>query len=384
MELPRSSESGSGNCGDFAPGMAETLQFREEIRSLMAETDLQQQSFDSPPENGSSFKALLELPMNQAIELLHEPGTVDCPAIGSARSWRDPPADRKQVAFSSFNYSPTFHSNAALVERAATFSVFAAEESAAAAQTSSDPSNGTEISSVKLKTEPADSDLCLNSSPNFVSTAARQRSGKRKGVENKKVKAPAKRGKNVEDGSSKTGEESKGSEKLPYVHVRARRGQATDSHSLAERARREKINARMKLLQELVPGCNKISGTALVLDEIINHVQSLQRQVEFLSMRLAAVNPRIDFSGLNSFFTTDNGDLATGDLASMVAMDPLLWSQLLVNGAGRHQQQFWHPDLLSSWQKDDNNAFITPESTLLDYNSTNSVAQHPNQLKTEL
>lgn len=26
-----------------------------------------------------------------------------------------------------------------------------------------------------------------------------------------------------------------GGEKLPYVHVRARRGQATDSHSLAER-----------------------------------------------------------------------------------------------------------------------------------------------------
>jgi len=33
-----------------------------------------------------------------------------------------------------------------------------------------------------------------------------------------------------------------------------------------------------------------------VLDEIINHVQSLQRQVEMLSMRLAAVNPRIDFN----------------------------------------------------------------------------------------
>lgn len=186
MELPRSSESGSGNCGDFAPEMAETLQFREEIRSLMAETDLQQQSFDSPPENGSSFTALLELPTNQAIELLHEPGTVNRPAIGSARSWRDPPADRKQVAFSSFNCSPTFPSNAALVERAARFSIFAAEESAAA-QTSSDPSNGSEISSVKLKAEPADSDPCLNSSPNFASTAAKQRSGKRKGVVNSKV-----------------------------------------------------------------------------------------------------------------------------------------------------------------------------------------------------
>ncbi|KAM7269572.1 hypothetical protein ACFE04_025069 [Oxalis oulophora] len=79
-----------------------------------------------------------------------------------------------------------------------------------------------------------------------------------------------------------------------YIHVRARRGQATDSHSLAERARREKISERMKLLQDLVPGCNKVIGKALVLDEIINYIQSLQRQVEFLSMKLEAVNSRIN------------------------------------------------------------------------------------------
>ncbi|KAJ6349674.1 hypothetical protein OIU77_007119 [Salix suchowensis] len=65
-----------------------------------------------------------------------------------------------------------------------------------------------------------------------------------------------------------------------YIHVRARRGQATDSHSLAERVRREKISQRMKLLQDLVPGCNKVTGKVLMLDEIINYVQSLQRQVE--------------------------------------------------------------------------------------------------------
>ncbi|XP_045823294.1 transcription factor bHLH137-like [Trifolium pratense] len=76
-----------------------------------------------------------------------------------------------------------------------------------------------------------------------------------------------------------------------YIHVRARRGQATDSHSLAERVRREKISERMKILQQLVPGCDKITGKALVLDEIINYVQSLQNQVEFLSMKLASVNP---------------------------------------------------------------------------------------------
>ncbi|XP_061991575.1 transcription factor BHLH089 isoform X1 [Rosa rugosa] len=81
--------------------------------------------------------------------------------------------------------------------------------------------------------------------------------------------------------------------KQDYIHVRARRGQATDSHSLAERARREKISERMKILQDLVPGCNKVIGKALVLDEIINYIQSLQRQVEFLSMKLEAVNTRM-------------------------------------------------------------------------------------------
>ncbi|KAL6547192.1 hypothetical protein OROMI_022913 [Orobanche minor] len=88
--------------------------------------------------------------------------------------------------------------------------------------------------------------------------------------------------------------------KQDYIHVRARRGQATDSHSLAERARREKIGERMKILQDLVPGCNKVIGKALVLDEIINYIQSLQHQVEFLSMKLEAVNARVGIDGYPS------------------------------------------------------------------------------------
>ncbi|XP_068654946.1 transcription factor bHLH49-like isoform X2 [Aristolochia californica] len=83
--------------------------------------------------------------------------------------------------------------------------------------------------------------------------------------------------------------------KEDYIHVRARRGQATNSHSLAERVRREKISERMRFLQDLVPGCNKITGKAVMLDEIINYVQSLQQQVEFLSMKLATVNPELNF-----------------------------------------------------------------------------------------
>lgn len=88
-------------------------------------------------------------------------------------------------------------------------------------------------------------------------------------------------------------EEKKANEEAPtgYIHVRARRGQATDSHSLAERVRREKISERMKILQSIVPGCDKVTGKALMLDEIINYVQSLQNQVEFLFMKLASLNP---------------------------------------------------------------------------------------------
>lgn len=93
-------------------------------------------------------------------------------------------------------------------------------------------------------------------------------------------------------------------QKQDYIHVRARRGQATDSHSLAERVRREKISARMKYLQDLVPGCNKVTGRAVMLDEIINYVQSLQRQVEFLSMKLAAVNPSLEFN-IDNFFARE-------------------------------------------------------------------------------
>ncbi|KAI0502542.1 hypothetical protein KFK09_017495 [Dendrobium nobile] len=100
--------------------------------------------------------------------------------------------------------------------------------------------------------------------------------------------------------NSKDGEKQK-----EVVHVRARRGQATDSHSLAERVRRERINEKMRCLQDLVPGCYKTMGMATMLDEIINYVQSLQNQVEFLSMKLSAASSFYDFNlAVESMATT--------------------------------------------------------------------------------
>ncbi|CAL5395371.1 unnamed protein product [Camellia sinensis] len=65
--------------------------------------------------------------------------------------------------------------------------------------------------------------------------------------------------------------------------VRARRGQATDPHSIAERLRRERIAERMRALQELVPSCNKTDRAAM-LDEILDYVKFLRLQVKVLSM----------------------------------------------------------------------------------------------------
>ncbi|KAL5760296.1 hypothetical protein ACOSQ2_019134 [Xanthoceras sorbifolium] len=87
------------------------------------------------------------------------------------------------------------------------------------------------------------------------------------------------------------------------VHVRARRGQATDSHSLAERVRRQKISVRMKILQSLVPGCDKMTGKALILDEIIQYVKTLQSQVQFLAAKFASINPMLDDFEIMDFNT---------------------------------------------------------------------------------
>ncbi|XP_008649068.1 transcription factor bHLH48 isoform X3 [Zea mays] len=209
---------------------------------------------------GGSFTALLGLPTPQAMELLLPRTTPPALALAPAAA----PAP-----------TPTFPSDPHLVDRAGRFSTFAPPSPPSPSPTQQPPPPPPAAVAGKRKADPVD----------------RASKGK-----------AAKKGKTAEEKPAAAGGED---EKPAYVHVRARRGQATDSHSLAERARREKINARMELLKELVPGCSKVSGTALVLDEIINHVQSLQRQVEYLSMRLATVNPRGDFGGLDSFLTTE-------------------------------------------------------------------------------
>lgn len=64
---------------------------------------------------------------------------------------------------------------------------------------------------------------------------------------------------------------------------RAKRGCATHPRSIAERVRRMKISERMKKLQDLVPNLDKQAHTADMLDEVVEYVKLLQRQVQELS-----------------------------------------------------------------------------------------------------
>ncbi|CAL9090135.1 unnamed protein product, partial [Musa textilis] len=65
--------------------------------------------------------------------------------------------------------------------------------------------------------------------------------------------------------------------------ISKRRSRAAEVHNLSERRRRDRINEKMKALQELIPHCNK-TDKASMLDEAIEYLKSLQLQVQMMWM----------------------------------------------------------------------------------------------------
>ncbi|XP_038701277.1 transcription factor bHLH60 isoform X2 [Tripterygium wilfordii] len=287
----------------------DSLQFREEIQQLMS----------VPPENASSFTALLELPPTQAMALLHSPGTGESSAV--------PASSKKPVIEDGIKPYPhgnlTLPTTTTLIEGAARFSVFARENHTP--ELSCVPSNSSANLEKAVKNEPADTESYPNLSQPLVSE--------------------------------------------PTVGNKSQKQSPNQTQRSVKRKEREK----------------KISGTALVLDEIINHVQSLQHQVEFLSMKLAAVNPRIDFN-LDSILTAESGSVMDNNFPNMVM--PLMWPEVQVNENGLQSQPQWHFDAIHPpvWgREEDSHNFINSENSLLTYDSSaNSASLHSNHLKMEL
>uniref|UniRef100_A0A9I9DQV0 BHLH domain-containing protein n=1 Tax=Cucumis melo TaxID=3656 RepID=A0A9I9DQV0_CUCME len=62
--------------------------------------------------------------------------------------------------------------------------------------------------------------------------------------------------------------------------VRAKRGCATHPRSIAERVRRTRISDRIRKLQEVVPNMDKQTNTADMLEEAVEYVKFLQKQIQ--------------------------------------------------------------------------------------------------------
>lgn len=65
--------------------------------------------------------------------------------------------------------------------------------------------------------------------------------------------------------------------------MNAKRSRAAEVHNMSERRRRDRINEKMRALQELIPNCNKVDKASM-LDEAIEYLKTLQLQVQIMSM----------------------------------------------------------------------------------------------------
>ncbi|KMT14110.1 hypothetical protein BVRB_4g079320 isoform B [Beta vulgaris subsp. vulgaris] len=83
--------------------------------------------------------------------------------------------------------------------------------------------------------------------------------------------------------SEEAEEESVGARKAGHGRNGSKRSRAAEVHNLSERRRRDRINEKMRALQELIPNCNK-ADKASMLDEAIEYLKTLQIQVQILSM----------------------------------------------------------------------------------------------------
>ncbi|KAL5731563.1 transcription factor [Ranunculus cassubicifolius] len=94
------------------------------------------------------------------------------------------------------------------------------------------------------------------------------------------------KGRDIEDSECQSEDvefESANANKAPQRSGSTRRSRAAEVHNLSERRRRDRINEKMRALQELIPHCNK-SDKASMLDEAIEYLKSLQLQVQMMWM----------------------------------------------------------------------------------------------------
>ncbi|KAF5744117.1 transcription factor PIF1-like isoform X2 [Tripterygium wilfordii] len=129
-------------------------------------------------------------------------------------------------------------------------------------------------------------------------------------------------GEEAECGQSEDAEfESVHGKKQARGSTSTKRSRATEVHNLSERRRRDRINEKMRALQELIPRCNK-SDKASMLDDAIEYLKSLQLQVQMMSMGCGMV-PMI-FPGVQQYMPPMGMGIGMGMGMGMAINRPLM------------------------------------------------------------
>ncbi|XP_047315870.1 transcription factor PIF1-like [Impatiens glandulifera] len=100
-----------------------------------------------------------------------------------------------------------------------------------------------------------------------------------------------------------------------------KRSRAAEVHNQSERRRRDRINVKMKALQDLIPRCNK-SDKASMLDEAIEYLKSLQMQVQMMSMGCTMV-PMM-FPGVQHYMPAVGMGMDMGMMRPMMQFPPVV------------------------------------------------------------
>ncbi|XP_010458240.1 PREDICTED: transcription factor PIF3-like [Camelina sativa] len=96
-----------------------------------------------------------------------------------------------------------------------------------------------------------------------------------------------------EDAEEESGDGRKGAAPS-RTGLGSKRSRSAEVHNLSERRRRDRINEKMRALQELIPNCNKVDKASM-LDEAIEYLKSLQLQVQIMSMASGYYMPPVMF-----------------------------------------------------------------------------------------
>eukprot|EP01018_Ginkgo_biloba_P026084 Gb_07156 [translate_table: standard] len=119
----------------------------------------------------------------------------------------------------------------------------------------------------------------------------------------------------------------------PSRTTTAKRSRAAEVHNQSERRRRDRINEKMRALQELIPNCNK-SDKASMLDEAIEYLKTLQLQVQIMSMGGGMCMPPVMFpAGMQHFAMPQMAHFSSMGMGMATASGPPVMALSTMHGS---------------------------------------------------